>query len=386
MADYSIFALGESQITVSDGGQLDGVTQGDGSHLEGASITLNSSAWEEVRINDNDPNFQDNDGRRRLDGDQSFDGVTYRGNTKVEAEYSIVLTDGTDTWTAVAFNVNNSNPSFGTVEGLAFVGGPGGFPPVGVELTVVSASEGPGFAATAYATPMCFARGTLIETARGPCPIEQLRIGDLIDTADHGLQPLRWVGGRHVLGVGRFAPVRIAAGHFGAERDLIVSQQHRVLVNSPAAELHFGDSEVFVPALHLADGDAVRVLSRVPVEYFHLLLDRHEVIFANGAASESLHVNRAVSGVFADMVRFFPDLAALEGGHGETARRCLARHEAAMLVAQAGGVERLAGLRHSARDAGTGGHIAPGLSKEHNHGARSGFRNWVFGGRQRRAG
>ena len=67
MADYSIFALGESQIAVSDGKRLDGVTQGDGSHLEGASIRFKSSAWEEVRINDNDPNFQNNDGSQRLD-------------------------------------------------------------------------------------------------------------------------------------------------------------------------------------------------------------------------------------------------------------------------------------------------------------------------------
>lgn len=386
MADYSIFALGESQIAVSNGRRLDGVTQGDGSHLEGASITFKSSAWEEVRINDDDPNFQNNDGSQQLDGNQSFDGVTYSGNTKVKPEYSIVLTDGTESWIAVAFNVNKSTASYGTIEGLAFVEGPGGFPPVGVELMIASASKGPTFAATAYAKPMCFARGTLIETARGPCPIETLRIGDLIQTADHGLQPLRWAGGRHVLGVGRFAPVQIAAGHFGAERDLIVSQKHRILVSSPATELHFGESQVLVPALHLADGNAVRVLSRVTVEYFHLLLDRHEVIFTDGVASESLHVNRAEPGVFADMVRFFPELADLEASHSVTARRCLARQEAAMLVAQAGGVERLDGLRHSARDTEFGGQIAPGSSKEQGHGARSGLRNWVFGRNERRAG
>jgi hypothetical protein len=166
-ADYSIFVLGESQISISGGGQLDGVTQGDGSHLTGLTITLNSSAWVPIEISDNDPDFQDNDNSQRLFGAQSIDGTTYANNTVVEAEYGITLTDGTNTWQLVGFNVNNSSPSYGTVEGLAFIGGPGGFPPVGVALTVGGTFEGPVFAVDEYATPICVVAGTMVETPQG---------------------------------------------------------------------------------------------------------------------------------------------------------------------------------------------------------------------------
>lgn len=108
MARFSIFMLGESQISISGGAQLDGVTQGDGSHLVGQTITLNSNAWNEVNIRDNDRNFSDNDSIQRLDGAQDIDGTTYANNTRVEAEYGLTLTDGVNYWQVVGFNVNNS--------------------------------------------------------------------------------------------------------------------------------------------------------------------------------------------------------------------------------------------------------------------------------------
>ena len=221
MAQYSIFVLGESRITVSGGGQLDGVTQGDGSHLVGRTVTLNSNAWTEVQIRDNgDNDFSDNDTDQRLQGSQTIDGVTYANNTVVEAEYGVTLSDGVNTWTAIGFNLNNSSPAYATIEGLAFIGGPGGFPPVGVPLTVIASQEGPGFDSGAYATPICFDRGTLIATSRGPRPIESLRPGDLVRTADNGLQPVRWTGRRHAISAGRFAAVEIGAGSGGAGRPL----------------------------------------------------------------------------------------------------------------------------------------------------------------------
>lgn len=376
MADYSIFILGESDITISDGGQLDGVTQGDGSHMVGLEVTLNSAAWDEILIIDDDTNFQDSDGSQKLNGAQMIDGVLYANGTVVEAEYSLVLTDGTDTWTAIAFNVNNSAPAYGTVEGLAFIGGPGGFPPAGVPLTVVSVSESPSFAASAYATPICYARGTMIETVSGPRPIESLRIDDLIQTADHGLQPLRWVGGRHVVGVGRFAPVELAAGLLGAAAPLRVSQQHRVLVCGSVAELHFGEPEVLVPVVHLVDGENVRLLNRVPVEYFHLVLDRHEVIFANGVSTESLHC--AQSGEFSGVAQFFPELADIATMHPEPARRSLRRHEAELLVAQSGGVERLSGMSHSLSDPAADLNGPAGAATEQANVASGRFlRDWI---------
>jgi hypothetical protein len=76
MADYDIWVLGESQVTISGGGQLDGVTQGDGSHLVGRTITLNTRNWSAVAVTDNDSNFEDSDNSgQRLDGAQTIDGT-----------------------------------------------------------------------------------------------------------------------------------------------------------------------------------------------------------------------------------------------------------------------------------------------------------------------
>ncbi len=119
MANYSFWALGESHVTVSGGGQLDGVTQGDGSHLVGRTITLTDNAWEEIDVRDrgSDRNFDDNDGNQRLRGSQTFDGVTYSNNTRIEAEYEFVLLDPStgQTYRVLSVNFNNSSPSYGTI-------------------------------------------------------------------------------------------------------------------------------------------------------------------------------------------------------------------------------------------------------------------------------
>lgn len=347
-------------MTISGNEQLDGLTQGDGSHLVGHTITLNAPDWTEVRIRDGngddhdhhhddddhetDVNFQDNDGDQRLDGDQIIDGVLYPDGTTVEAEYGLTLSDGENTWEAIGFNLNNSSPAYATVEGLAFIGGPGGFPPVGVPLTVIDAHEGPNHEAAAHATPICFGRGTLIDTPRGARPIDMLAVGELICTRDNGLQPVRWVGGRHALGVGRFAPVEIAAGVLRATAPLRVSRQHRLLLCSPAASLLFGESEVFAPACHLADGRGIRIIPGVRIEYFHILLERHEVIRANGVETETLQL----SDMGADTRHFFPELAQLRRPAMPPARRVLRRFETDLLRSSAPKIARAPSLRHTA--------------------------------------
>jgi hypothetical protein len=349
MAKFSIFALGESQLTISGGEQLDGITQGDGSHLLGLTITLNSGAWTEMQLRDNDTNFGDNDSGQRFAGTQDFDGTTYSNGARVEAEYGLLLSDGVNTWQVVGFNVNNSSPSYATVEGLAFIGGAGGFPPVGVPLTVISAQEGPNFAAASYATPICFDRGTLIDTGKGLRAVETLRPGDLVHTLDHGLQPLRWIGGRHAMGVGRFTPVEIAPGVLGNARPLRVSQQHRILVTSPLAELHFGEAEVFVCAGDLVDGDLIRLVPGVSVQYFHLLFDQHQIVFGNGIASESFlpgpyWQDAGDAQMLAEVHAAMPGIAT----YGPAARHTLKRHEAAMFSARALSIEFAQPMRHIA--------------------------------------
>jgi hypothetical protein len=288
-ADYSIYVLGESQITISGGGQLDGVTQGSGVHLNGRTITLNSNAWMPVGITDNDPDFQDSDASQRLFGAQTIDGVNYANGTIVEAEYGISVTDGTSTWQLVGFNLNTTTPAYGTVEGLAFIGGPGGFPPVGVALRVVGTQEGPSFAATTYATPICVVTGTGILTPFGTRAVEDIEAGDAVITRDHGVQTVRWTGARTFAATGSFAPVRFETGVLGNTAPLMVSQQHRMLVDGWQAELFYGEGPVLVPALHLVNDSTVRLKQSGSVRYHHLLLDDHAVIKTNGAWTESFH-------------------------------------------------------------------------------------------------
>jgi hypothetical protein len=146
---------------------------------------------------------------------------------------------------------------------------------------------------------VCFANGTLIEGADGRhFPIEALKAGDKVRTLDHGLQPITWTGFRSIgvaqlMGLPHLRPVRICQGALGQgtpKLDLFVSQQHRVLVRSRIAERMFGNREVLVAAKKLIGLDGIAVSqSFAPLSYHHLMFDRHEIIFANGALCESLY-------------------------------------------------------------------------------------------------
>ena len=335
--DYDIYILDESDLTIV-GGVLDGVSQGDGRHLDGATITLNSGAWRPISITDNDNNFQDSDSSQVLDGAQTIDGTTYADGSVVEAEYGLELSDGTNTWTVVGFNVNNSSPAFGTVEGLAFVGGPGGFPPVGVPLTVTRTFEGPNFAASSYATPICFAEGTRIATPKGLRAIEDIHVGDLVLTHGHGPQPVRWHGARQWPATGRLAPILFEAGAIGNTRELRVSPQHRIYVDDWRAQLWFGEDAVLVPAINLINGHSVRRVDEGMVCYHHLLFDTHQIIFAEGAPTESFHPGAA--SLFAleqaqrdELFTIFPELAHDPASYGKSACPEVRGRQATLLTA-----------------------------------------------------
>ncbi|MEF3048916.1 Hint domain-containing protein [Pseudotabrizicola sp. L79] len=343
----SIWMLGESHITVSGGATLDGITQGDGSHLVGRTITLTSPSWQETLIDDNDANFDDNDGNQVLSGTQVIDGVTYSGNTRVEAEYTVVLRDPStgQTWTVIGYNVVNSNPPYATIEGLAFIGPPASWPPVGTPLVVVSSREGPGASGQpatpydSYVTPPCFTPGTLIETDLGPRPIETLIPGDLVLTADDGLQPLRYVARtslphRRLVAQPQHAPVLVPKGCLGPgqpQRDMLVSPLHCLLLTGAAAELHFAEPELLVPARHLP---GTRQLGPHDLPfgavYLHLVFDQHQIIFAEGAATESFLLGPTVFAgappqVQADLRRLFPAIATDQGTGWQTAARPMLR-------------------------------------------------------------
>lgn len=302
MANYSFQALGESAISLTGGAVLDGVTQGDGSHLVGEFLTINIYDFTELFVTDSgsDVNFDDNDGNQVLDGAQSFDGSTYADGTRIEAEYQFVVEDSFGTrYTVLAVNFNNSSPAYGTVEGLAFVDA---LPPLGEPLRIVSAAEGPGSGARAPVdevdiVPLCFGAGTLVDTALGPRPVETVQTGEMITTAK-GQAPLRLAlhsrfDSQALAKNPRLRPVRIRAGTLGGGlpwRDLWVSRQHRMLVTSVVAQRMFGTRAVLIPAIRLTVLDGIEVdLDISDVAYHHLLFDHHELVLAEGAVSESLY-------------------------------------------------------------------------------------------------
>lgn len=339
MATYSIYYMAENEMSISLPQGLDGITQGVGTHLVGHTITFDATAsLSRVDIRDNDVRFQDNDNSQRLDGAQTIDGVAYGDNTRIEAEYRIIVSDGTKTYTLIGMNVENSQPGYAKIEGLGCIGGPGGFPPKGVPLTVISAHEGPNYLASSYATPICFDRGTWIETDQGARRVEDLRAGDLVVTADHGLQPLRWVYGRRAFGMGQFAPVLIRAGALGNPVDLRVSQLHKIAMRGAMVEYLLGEDEVFVEARALINGKDIRLVEGEQVQYFHLLFDRHEVIYSNGIPSESFYPGDVALAALDEAGRRalfarFPDLRAGPAAYSEMARRVVRGYEARVLLA-----------------------------------------------------
>ncbi|SPH17457.1 Bifunctional hemolysin/adenylate cyclase [Defluviimonas aquaemixtae] len=184
----------------------------------------------------------------------------------------------------------------------------------------------------------CFTRGTVIRTPNGDIAIEDLRVGDLVTTADHGDQPVRWIGSRKVAAIGKLAPVLIASGALDNTRDLFVSQQHRMLLGNWRSQLLFGEDEVLVAAKHLVDGRAIRVIEGSEVEYFHILFDCHEIVYAEGAPTESFYPSD--DGVLClekdtqdELFELFPGLSSLgTTAYGPVARRSLKAFEAALMI------------------------------------------------------
>ncbi|WP_425093952.1 Hint domain-containing protein [Tropicimonas sp. S265A] len=159
---------------------------------------------------------------------------------------------------------------------------------------------------------ICFVAGTLIETPTGLRPVEDLRPGQGVCTRDSGPQPVRWVGRRRVRADAAFAPIVIAQGQFGADRDTAVSPQHRVLVTGWQAEMLFGSAEVLVPAAALVNGDTVYRRPGGWVTYCHVLFDTHQIIRADGTWSESFHpgpcgLDTLAPEIRAELLALFPE-------------------------------------------------------------------------------
>ncbi|MBT8154277.1 Hint domain-containing protein [Epibacterium ulvae] len=193
---------------------------------------------------------------------------------------------------------------------------------------------------------ICFTPGTQIATPDGPRLVEELREGDMLQTRDNGAQPLRWVGGRRMSGarlhvMPSLRPVRIRAGALGIERpeeELLVSPEHRMLIKGRHVQALFNTPEVMVAARDLVNNRSIIVDHHVrQVTYVHLLLDGHQVVWANGVETESFHPASAALEALApqDRARLLAELPEAEHDpmrFGGFVRRNLNRSEAAILL------------------------------------------------------
>lgn len=184
--------------------------------------------------------------------------------------------------------------------------------------------------------PTCFTPGARIAVPHGTRNVEDIKMGDMVETMDDGAQPVAIVLRQTVRAFGKFAPILFEKGSIGNNRTLIVSPEHRMLIDDWRAQLMMGCDEVLVAAKHLVDGDSIRVVEGGSVEYIHLLFERHQIIFANGCPTESCLPDTALlhqeCTQQAELLELFPELAKVRT-RNRCARMVLKRNEAACLVA-----------------------------------------------------
>ena len=160
----------------------------------------------------------------------------------------------------------------------------------------------------------CLVRGTLVRTPHGEVAVESIAIGDAVTTVDGRTARVKWIGQRaysrsFLEANDKIRPVLIGAGALGAhgpDRDLMVSPEHAVLIDT-----------VLVPAgLLVNDAGIRRTRGLDRVDYFHLEFDEPQVIITNGAATES-YVEQGNRRMFSNHAEY----SALYGEADETAPR-----------------------------------------------------------------
>lgn len=274
-----------------------------------------------IEIRDNDKNLDADEAadpgkaqRIYIDGDrvddyQFFydDIITINGGTETIKTFQLTI-DGT----VRSFVMNDSSHN------LPGVG-------VGTSFTLDSYAT---YTSVPYKDFACFARGARIRTDCGDIAVEDLKLGDLVETMDNGFQPIRWIGSsklsiRDLITLPHMRPITIAPGSLGPnlpENELRLSPQHRVLLSGWSVQLNFGLDEIFAPAKSIIGRAGVSVDQNCrDVEYFHFMFDNHEVVFSEGLPTESFLVGDTIrNGMdkdqLAEIEQLFPELAKRESG------------------------------------------------------------------------
>lgn len=330
---FTIYQFSTTEGSATLEGNLDNTV---GSQNIGQTFTYNGTAGTQVTLDDDD--LQANDGNADPQGgtasgsngnqvitNDASNPVAWR-NQVIQLEYKVTVLVNGGPETKEFFMVRiGDNGASGANVGLAGIE-----PPVpGETYTIISVTDQ--FNATQtriYTTAdgntfttitgvnsvpwdqlACFTYGTLIDTPNGPRLIEDLEPGDLVTTLDNGSQPVRWIGARtlshaELLQRPDLRPVQFDVGAVDNTRPLLVSPQHRMLLNDWRAQVYFGEDQVLIAAKAMVNGQTIRqVLPTAGVTYCHMLFDRHEVVVAEGALSESFHPGEIGLGALDDAQR-----------------------------------------------------------------------------------
>lgn len=153
-----------------------------------------------------------------------------------------------------------------------------------VTINVYAAPYVPGtstYVAQGLESVSCFVAGTLIACPEGMRAVETLRAGDLVLVSGARAAAVRFVGRREIdlAGDTHHNPIRFKAGVLGGGlpgRDLLLSPDHAVLAEG-----------VLIPARALVGPGVVRE-DWATVTYYHILLDRHDIVSAEGVPCETL--------------------------------------------------------------------------------------------------
>ncbi len=224
----------------------------------------------------------------------------------------------------------------------------GDLPPVDQDLWVVRTAidrTHSGAGARTAGGVICFTPDTRISTPDGVRRIQNLKPGDLILTRDNGPQPVMWAGHRRMSGARLYAmphlrPIRFRAGALGVGRpedDLLVSPQHRMLIRGPSAQALFNTHEVLVAAEDLLNDTSIMVDQVLrEVTYVHILLESHNIVWANGLETESFHPSNTAMDTIDPLQResllsMLPGISQNPHSYGDYARRNISASEAAIL-------------------------------------------------------
>lgn len=353
MPIYELFVLDLSSFSTGlpDEGP-GGDVGGPGGALGGGpwTVTTTDDHWISITVDDSQNDFfneLDGDfGAGRSYGSQViFETVTLNGVTYVGTN-DPAFVPGEEQFIFTAYDISG-DPAHPTVQMTGFhIGTDDDLSVVGPVMGAVFYGESPVPGTTyvfldensslasnnEYADTICFCKGTHILTNDGERPVETLSVGDRIETRDHGMQKIRWIGSTRIMGHGEIAPIKISAGALGTNdageplprRDLFVSPQHRMLISDWRAELMFGEKSVLAAAKHLVNDKTIRAVETGEVEYFHILFDTHEVIFAEGAPSESFYPGQQGLGVLPEEAKeeifaLFPELKSDEATYADLA-------------------------------------------------------------------